>query len=76
MDLEKLGASKEHEGQALIHIIQIQEEPNLSPNGGTEETNGQQIFFLISGGLFNDSPSLERKLINLATKKEKIIIFI
>jgi hypothetical protein len=76
MDLEKLGASKEHEGQALIHIIQIQEEPNLSPNGGTEETNGQQICFLISGGLFNDSPSLERKLINLATKKEKIIIFI
>jgi hypothetical protein len=25
MDLEKLGASKEHEGQALIHLIQIQE---------------------------------------------------
>jgi hypothetical protein len=47
MDLEKLGALKEHEGQALIHIIQIQEEPNLSPNGGTDETNGQQICILI-----------------------------
>ena len=29
MDLEELGTSKEHEGQPLIHLIQVQEEPNL-----------------------------------------------
>jgi hypothetical protein len=29
MDLEELGRSKEHEGQPLIHLIQVQEEPNL-----------------------------------------------
>jgi len=28
MDLEGLGTFKEHEGQPLIHIIQVQEEPN------------------------------------------------
>jgi hypothetical protein len=28
MDLEELGRSKEHEGQPLIHLIQVQEEPN------------------------------------------------
>jgi hypothetical protein len=28
MDLEGLGTSKEHEGQSLIHLIQVQEEPN------------------------------------------------
>jgi len=31
MDLEELERSKEHEGQPLIHLIQVQEEPN-SPN--------------------------------------------
>ena len=28
MDLEGLGTFKEHEGQPLIHLIQVQEEPN------------------------------------------------
>jgi hypothetical protein len=28
IDPEKLGTSKVHEGQPLIHLIQIQEEPN------------------------------------------------
>jgi hypothetical protein len=28
MDLEGLGTFKEHEGHALIHLVQIQEEPN------------------------------------------------
>jgi hypothetical protein len=28
MDLEELRRSKEHEGQPLIHLIQVQEEPN------------------------------------------------
>jgi hypothetical protein len=28
MELEELGRSKEHEGQPLIHLIQVQEEPN------------------------------------------------
>ena len=28
MDLEEFGTSKEHEGQPLIHLIQVQEEPN------------------------------------------------
>jgi hypothetical protein len=28
MDLDELGRSKEHEGQPLIHLIQVQEEPN------------------------------------------------
>ena len=27
MDLGELGTSKEHEGQALIHLIQVSEEP-------------------------------------------------
>jgi hypothetical protein len=31
MDLEELERSKEHEGQPLIHLIQVKEEPN-SPN--------------------------------------------
>jgi hypothetical protein len=28
MDLGELGTSKEHEGKTLIHLIQVQEEPN------------------------------------------------
>jgi hypothetical protein len=28
MDLEGLGTFKEHEGEPLIHPIQVQEEPN------------------------------------------------
>jgi hypothetical protein len=28
MDLERLGTFKEHEGQPLIHLVQVQEEPN------------------------------------------------
>jgi len=28
MDLEELGTFKEHEGQPLIHLVQVQEEPN------------------------------------------------
>jgi hypothetical protein len=28
MDLERLGTFKEHEGQPLIHLFQVQEEPN------------------------------------------------
>ena len=28
MDLEGLGTFKEHEGQPLIHLVQVQEEPN------------------------------------------------
>jgi hypothetical protein len=28
MDLEGLGTFKEHEGQSLIHLVQVQEEPN------------------------------------------------
>ena len=28
MDLEGLGIFKEHEGQPLIHLVQVQEEPN------------------------------------------------
>jgi hypothetical protein len=28
MDLKGLGTFKEHEGQPLIHLIQVQEEPN------------------------------------------------
>jgi hypothetical protein len=28
MDLEALGTFKEHEGQPLIHLIQVQEETN------------------------------------------------
>jgi len=27
MDLEELATSKEHEGQPLIHLIQVQEDP-------------------------------------------------
>jgi hypothetical protein len=29
MDLKELETSKKHEGQPLIHLIQVQEEPNL-----------------------------------------------
>ena len=29
MDLEGLGMFKEHEGQPIIHLIQVHEEPNL-----------------------------------------------
>jgi hypothetical protein len=28
MDIEELGRSKRHEGQPLIHLIQVQNEPN------------------------------------------------
>jgi hypothetical protein len=28
MDLEGLGTFKKHEGQPLIHLVQVQEEPN------------------------------------------------
>jgi len=28
MDLERLGTFKEHEEQPLIHLVQVQEEPN------------------------------------------------
>jgi 2'-5' RNA ligase len=28
MDLEGFGTFKEHEGQPLIHLVQVQEEPN------------------------------------------------
>jgi len=34
MDLEELGTSKDHEGQLLIHLIQVQEEPNLCGTKG------------------------------------------
>jgi hypothetical protein len=33
MDLEGLGTFKEHEGQPLIHLVQVQEEPNLCGTG-------------------------------------------
>jgi hypothetical protein len=33
MDLEGLGTFKEHEGQPLIHLIQVQEEPNSCGTG-------------------------------------------
>jgi hypothetical protein len=34
MDLEGLGTFKEHEGQSLIHLVQVQEEPNsCGPRG-------------------------------------------
>jgi hypothetical protein len=29
IDLEELGTSKEYEEQPLIHVIQVQEEPDL-----------------------------------------------
>jgi hypothetical protein len=34
MDLEELGTSKEHEGQPLVRLIQVQEEPNLCGTRG------------------------------------------
>ena len=34
MDLEGLGTFKEHEGQPLIHLIQVQEEPNSCGTSG------------------------------------------
>jgi hypothetical protein len=34
MDLEGLGIFKEHEGQSLIHLIQVQEEPNSCATKG------------------------------------------
>jgi 2'-5' RNA ligase len=39
MDLEGLGAFKEHEGQPLIHVIQVQKELNLCGTRG--------LFFLM-----------------------------
>jgi hypothetical protein len=34
MDLEGLGTFKEHEGQPLIHLVQVQEEPNSCETRG------------------------------------------
>jgi hypothetical protein len=34
MDLEGLEIFKEHEGQTLIHLIQVKEEPNLCGTRG------------------------------------------
>jgi hypothetical protein len=34
MDLEGFGKFKEHEGQTLIHLLQVQEEPNLCATRG------------------------------------------
>jgi hypothetical protein len=34
MDLKELGTFKEHEGKPLIHLIQVQEEPNLCGTRG------------------------------------------
>jgi hypothetical protein len=34
MDLEGFETFKEHEGQPLIHLIQVQEEPNLCGTRG------------------------------------------
>jgi hypothetical protein len=34
MDLEMLGMPREHEGQPLIHLIEIQEEPNSCGSKG------------------------------------------
>jgi len=34
MDLEELGTFKEHEGQPLIHLLQVQEEPNSCGTNG------------------------------------------
>jgi hypothetical protein len=34
MDLERLGTFKEHEGQPLIHLVQVQEEPNSCETRG------------------------------------------
>ena len=34
MDVEELGRSKEHEGQPLIHLIQVQEKPNSCETKG------------------------------------------
>jgi hypothetical protein len=33
MDLERLRTFKEHEGQPLIHLVQVQEEPNSCGTG-------------------------------------------
>jgi hypothetical protein len=35
MDLKGLGTFKEHEGQPLIHLIQVQEEPNSCGRRGS-----------------------------------------
>ena len=34
LDLEELGVPREHEGKPLIHLIQIQEEPNSCRSKG------------------------------------------
>jgi hypothetical protein len=39
MDLEGLGTFKEHEGQPLIHLVQVQEEPNSC---GTFKSKGSK----------------------------------
>jgi hypothetical protein len=35
MDLERLETFKEHEGQPLIRLVQVQEEPNLCGTRGS-----------------------------------------
>jgi len=36
MDLEELGTPMEHEGQLLIHLIQVEEEPNSYGSKGCQ----------------------------------------
>jgi len=36
MDLEELGTPMEHEGQLLIHLIQVEEEPNSCGSKGCQ----------------------------------------
>jgi hypothetical protein len=36
MDLEELGTPRDHEGQPLIHLIQVQEEPNSCGSKGCQ----------------------------------------
>jgi len=50
MDLEGLGTFKEHEGQPLIHLIHVQEEPNSLPSGidSSYFSQGSRIGFSIT----------------------------
>jgi hypothetical protein len=36
MDLEELGTPRDHEGKPLIHLIQVQEEPNSCGSKGCQ----------------------------------------
>jgi hypothetical protein len=36
MDLEELETPRDHEGQPLIHLIQVQKEPNLCGSKGCQ----------------------------------------